>query len=202
MNEQNPARGEGSRDPYPGRPGHERVTETCGKCSGTGRLVGFEAIDNGRCWSCGGTGTHSVLISSIRARLRRQARREAETAQAQSEAQLRLTTELEQASAALIEAHPPFADALDEQGLPLTALASAALADVRGGVPVAEVIQDYRWRTGEILINPRPNRYPTRCHECRAPVLAGEGQTAEHIHHGWLTHCSKHAPITPTSNER
>lgn len=70
-------------DPYPGRKGKERISETCGKCHGTGvydapsnasfhtKTVGF--VTTG-CFDCMGTGEHSFLVSSARAKARRHAR--------------------------------------------------------------------------------------------------------------------------------
>lgn len=78
-------------DPYPGRRGDERISRSCSKCSGTGRL--HTQVDGGRCWSCGGSGQTSVLVSSARATERRRIRRDAER-QAQREAH---SEELDQA---------------------------------------------------------------------------------------------------------
>lgn len=70
-------------DPYPGRTGKERITEPCGRCGGSGiydapssasfhtKTVGF--VTTG-CFACMGTGEHSFLVSSARAKARRHAR--------------------------------------------------------------------------------------------------------------------------------
>ncbi|PSK95833.1 hypothetical protein CLV30_12885 [Haloactinopolyspora alba] len=67
-------------DPYPGRKGSERITLACG--CGDGMYKGFtrifDAIGNPYCFDCGGTGTYSFLVSSARAKARRQAKRRAE----------------------------------------------------------------------------------------------------------------------------
>jgi hypothetical protein len=67
----------------PGLKGSDRVTEQCGKCAGTGIYSAPTGItwERGRgtgarpyCLACGGSGTFSVLVSSVRARVRREAK--------------------------------------------------------------------------------------------------------------------------------
>lgn len=74
-------------DPYPGRKGSEKVTETCGKCSGSGvytapSRVSFYTPAVGTqttgCFDCGGTGKYTRLVSSARATARAAAGRAAE----------------------------------------------------------------------------------------------------------------------------
>jgi len=83
-------------DPYPGRKGSERIVETCGRCGGSGfynapsRITWTRDRELGQqpyCFQCGGSGNVSTLVSSLRARARREARA-AELRAAEREAQL------------------------------------------------------------------------------------------------------------------
>lgn len=67
-------------DPFPGLKGSDRVSDTCGRCSGTG-YVGWGNLTvnlggkSGRvCFPCTGTGKLSRLVSSARTTARRAAR--------------------------------------------------------------------------------------------------------------------------------
>lgn len=87
-------------DPHPGLRGSDRVSETCGRCGGSGLYVGPTNAkwENGSgsgsrpyCFQCGGAGVQRVLVSSVRARVRRevaaraeQERRDAETVAARA----------------------------------------------------------------------------------------------------------------------
>lgn len=72
---------------YPELKASDRVTEPCGRCGGSGNIgygnvaytdvkVGAAVI--GSCFDCAGRGTCSILVSSVRAREARQARKAAE----------------------------------------------------------------------------------------------------------------------------
>ena len=120
-------------DPYPGRPGNERVYFDCGRCNGTGSVswgmnvdgavldpaTGEERIVSRVCFKCDGTGRDSHLVSSARAAARRRvaamrkaladaqarvARREAESAA--------LAAEVEEARARYAAEHPEVVEAL------------------------------------------------------------------------------------------
>ncbi|QXE31788.1 hypothetical protein [Microbacterium paraoxydans] len=69
-------------DPFPGRKGSERITDTCGKCIGTGLYTGPTHFTDGHgrpiCFDCHGTGTRSRLVSSARATARAHAKAHAE----------------------------------------------------------------------------------------------------------------------------
>ena len=94
-------------DPYPGRKGSERVQETCWKCDGR-KVVNYGnvTLNNGHgedrwCFTCGGSGWTSVLVSSLRSTARRQAKaqteRNADQADWEAEAPARAAAELEAA---------------------------------------------------------------------------------------------------------
>lgn len=65
-------------DPFPGRKGSERITDTCGKCIGTGLYTAPTHFTDGHgrpiCFDCRGTGTRSRLVSSARATARAHAK--------------------------------------------------------------------------------------------------------------------------------
>lgn len=94
-------------DPYPGKKGSDRIEETCGKCAGTGVVswgnVTFVAQgrEDRHCFDCNGSGKRSVLVSSLRATARRQAKaqteRNAEAADFLAEAPAREAAEREAA---------------------------------------------------------------------------------------------------------
>lgn len=77
-------------DPHPGRKGTDRVHEQCGRCDGQGsvswgvdvsgavhqtdqdgNVVGTRSVSK-VCFSCRGVGSKSILVSSVRARVRAQ----------------------------------------------------------------------------------------------------------------------------------
>ncbi|UVK59081.1 hypothetical protein SEA_CEN1621_66 [Microbacterium phage Cen1621] len=79
---------------YPELKGSDRVELTCGRCSGTGLYNAPTRVTwqtdprfgaQPYCFECGGAGKRSVLVSSLRATARRQAKA-AEAAKAQAEA--------------------------------------------------------------------------------------------------------------------
>ncbi len=64
-------------DPFPGRKGTDRVSEDCGKCSGTG-VIGYGNVtlqignrSDRFCFDCAGSGLYSRLVSSARTTARR-----------------------------------------------------------------------------------------------------------------------------------
>lgn len=59
------------------------IARCCGRCGGTGYLLGFQHVDNGRCFECGGSGGHHTktvrqILNNAKARDRRAAKRQAE----------------------------------------------------------------------------------------------------------------------------
>lgn len=86
-------------DPYPGKKGTERVAQTCGRCGGSGLFEWSRVVYRGRsgaeapwCFDCDGSGTASVLVSSVRGTLRRRARLQIEAAERAAEAEARRAT--------------------------------------------------------------------------------------------------------------
>lgn len=79
---------------YPNLKGTDRVEETCGRCGGHGAIgygnvvlrgvIGGRVVDDRICFECHGRGTHSVLVSSIRAREARAAKAEAKQREGQA----------------------------------------------------------------------------------------------------------------------
>lgn len=181
---------------YPGRKGTDRVTEECWKCSGRGWIEAFGGIDGGRCWACMGQGGKSVLVSSIRARERRQAKRAAEQAQTDADRLERVGSANGAAIAALVSAFPAFAEALDERGRPATYAASEAMVFLRDGGDIEGVVAHYRWLTGETVTNVRRNRFPGRCHVCGRRVCSDEGWIGQAVQDGWRTYCQEHQPAS------
>lgn len=80
-------------DPYPGRPGVERIEESCGKCLGTGLYLAPTHVVDGAgrpfCFGCQGTGIYSRLVSSARQTSRAAAKRRAEAVNTAREAAAR-----------------------------------------------------------------------------------------------------------------
>lgn len=183
------------QDPYPGRKGSERVTETCPKCGGGGHLPGV-LVDAGRCWSCLGDGTVSVLVSSARSRARRRVQRAAEREQHAATA----SDTYDAARAELVAAWPPIGEALqadsdaDYDAQRIGHAASAAVVNLRDGLDLAEVVADYRWEIGETVRDLRPNRFRGNCAECKDTVDAGAGWVGQKAQDGWVTFCADHKP--------
>jgi hypothetical protein len=90
-------------DPFPGKVGTDRVRETCAKCSGTGTVdyghvtLLRKGIEDRWCFDCNGKGYRAILVSSLRATARRQAKaqtlRNAEAADWAAEAPAREAAE-------------------------------------------------------------------------------------------------------------
>jgi hypothetical protein len=102
-------------DPYPGRKGSERVSEDCWKCDGTGVVswgnvtVQHRGREDRWCFTCGGSGQRSRLVSSARSTAKAQAKAatqaNAEAADWQAEAPAREAAERQaQAEAERLEA--------------------------------------------------------------------------------------------------
>lgn len=180
-------------DPYPGRNGSERVTETCTKCGGSGRIEAFGNVDAGRCWDCMGAGARSVLVSSVRARLRRQAKREAERTEVDTARLDRITEARAAAVSALSACFPPFSGVIDDQGRTTTVAAEEAVIHAAEGAPVEEVIEHYRWMIGETVSGLIANRFRGRCYTCNAAVAPGAGWIGQ-AYDGWRTFCTTHLP--------
>jgi hypothetical protein len=186
---------------YPDLKGSDRVEELCGKCGGTGRLT-WTSVDGGRCWTCKGQGTYSVLVSSIRAREARRIRNQA--ARQAKEALLResLSDARSTALTQLIETYPPFADALNPEGHaadPMWAyVIEEIIINVRNGVPAEEMIAHYRWRKGEVMEHLTQNRFRGKCHTCGEVVQPQAGWVGEGFSSfyncSWLTFCPQHKP--------
>ena len=162
-------------DPWPGRRGGDRVVEVCSRCAGSGVLPGV-LVDAGRCWRCGGTGEVSVLVSSVRARARRQAAREVAAAHRSAQ----VSQEHDAAVSALVAAWPSFAAAVTGQaGDDAAYAASEAVMYLRQGVlQVDEAIAGYRFAIGEVVTGLRVNRFPGRCEVCQERVAASAGWSA------------------------
>lgn len=93
-------------EPYPGRKGAEVIVEDCGKCSGTGSVswgidvsARLHNIETGKfrdvpkvCFDCHGIGRISFTVKSARARFRRHAKQQAETARKVAEAEAKRET--------------------------------------------------------------------------------------------------------------
>jgi hypothetical protein len=81
---------------YPDLKPSDRVRETCGKCGGTGIYTAPTHVTDstGRpfCFDCHGVGFHSVLVSSIRARIRREEKATAERQAANEAMRARIAT--------------------------------------------------------------------------------------------------------------
>lgn len=181
----------GYEDPYPGRTGSQRVTQTCGKCAGHGRLPGV-LVDAGRCWRCGGHGTVRVLVSSARAA----ARRHAGAAAARAAEAATMDQRRAAAAASLRQRIPGFDQAhAGETGQRHAAAAEEALIAVRDGANLDRAVDDYDWATRRRFL-PRllgPNRYPSPCAVCRRRVPAQAGHRGE-AGGAYVTWCTDHVP--------
>lgn len=178
---------------HPELRGRDTVTEDCWKCLGKGHISAFAGIDGGRCWACMGRGSRSVLVSSIRARQRRQAKRAIERAATDAERSDRVGAERDAAIAAIVAAFPRFADALDETGRPQTFAAEEMVLWQREGTPTTEVVEHYRWTLGETVHHLAPNRFRGQCHDCQARVAPAAGWVGQATE-GWRTYCTDHRP--------
>lgn len=100
-------------DPFPGRKGSERITDTCGKCIGSGLYTAPTHFTDGNgrpiCFDCRGTGTRSRLVSSARATARAHAKARAE--------HVDTTRAITARRAAFEAAHPGLRDQLTEAHL-------------------------------------------------------------------------------------
>lgn len=178
---------------YPHLRGRDTVTEECLKCLGKGHISAFAGIDGGRCWACMGRGSRSVLVSSVRARQRRRAKRARERAATDSERAERVGNERDAAIAAIIAAFPRFAEALDETGRPQTFAAEEMVLWQRQGTPTTEVVEHYRWTLGETVHHLTRNRFRGQCHTCQAQVMPAVGWVGQAVD-GWRTYCADHHP--------
>lgn len=191
-------------DPYPGRRGDERISRSCSKCSGTGRL--HTQVDGGRCWSCGGSGQTSVLVSSARATERRRIRRDAER-QAQRETH---SEELDQAWERAVEAMRPWlgdrVDVVDkgvtEGEYPSDSVEARLRGEIHWGMLhlrdgkciVEDVVDTARsMRLGSIL---GPNFYRMPCVACDRRVARRQGVALEVavLSEYRFALCAEHAP--------
>ncbi len=91
--------------------GLDTVRHTLAAYPTWGYITAFGAIDGGRCWACMGEGSRSVLVSSIRARERRQAKRAAEHEASAAERMERIGSANDAAVAAIVATFPAFTDA-------------------------------------------------------------------------------------------
>lgn len=181
-------------DPYPGRKGAERVVEECGKCSGTGRLS-WTSVDDSRCWACKSMGHRTVLVSSVRARLRRQAKRAAEYADAAAKGAAERVT----AEELVAERYPEIVHAAQTDDGSIAhrkhVHANGVIDAVRrdGVHGLESAAAEYRYRIGEAASCIRVNRYRGNCCKCREHVPADKGWVGETVV-GWETYCLDHKP--------
>lgn len=117
--------------------GTDLVRETCGRCLGRGN-VGYGRINSthyetgaqvGSCFDCFGRGTATVRVSSIKARVRREAKRAEEAArvQAEAEAAKNARTEWNASNPYAVSLLDELADREREQGLAYELLVSYAI---------------------------------------------------------------------------
>lgn len=71
--------------------GTDLIREICGRCGGPGRIPAFGFIEGGICFECRGAGSHTVQVRSVKARIRREAKRIEEAKKREAEIDAKIT---------------------------------------------------------------------------------------------------------------
>lgn len=118
------------KDPHPGKKSDDTVAEECYNCSGTGVYQAYSRIEYNvtdaqgneatlGCFKCHGAGSSRIKVSSIRARVRREAKSQAENEyrnEIEEQARRHLANKNAEAIKAFTDKHPDVVNGLDSLG--------------------------------------------------------------------------------------
>ena len=168
-------------DPYPGRRGTDRVDEPCRRCGGEGKLVDMRGNPTS-CPFCEGSGARSILVSSARARARREAKEVAARRLHEDLDRFAWRRTLDQVAkesrdlcAAVAHTSRPV---IDPKTIAKRKIARALVDDVHHGrLTARDAAADFADYLAANYPSTRRGRnyYPGACRTCGTPVATGAG---------------------------